>query len=405
MANYTYVVVDSSGKERRGSLDADSRNRAAALLKKEGQILVSLNEAGVLSKNLEFSFLQRKPSARDLAVFCRQFVSIVSAGVQVTSALEMLAEQTDNKMLAAAVEGCRLSIQAGSSLSEAMRDYPKVFSDLFVTMVAAGEASGSLDVSFERMADQFEKDAKLKGLVKKASIYPIVVCVVALGVVILLLTFVIPTFEDMLLDLGVELPAVTRFVIAASQFMQGYWWLLLLFLAVVVLWFRYFHKSEAGQHTLGRLGLRLPVFGKLTVKTASARMSRTMSTLLAAGIPLMEAMSITAQTMTNVFFRDALRSGRDDVSMGESMAATLQRSALFPALVYHMIGIGEETGDLDGMLTTLADYYDEEVEQTTQQVMALLEPLIIIVLALIVGVIVMAVIMPMGAMYTGLDNL
>ena len=164
MANYTYVVVDSSGKERRGSLDADSRDRAAALLKKEGQILVSLNEAGVLSKNLEFSFLQRKPSARDLAVFCRQFVSIVSAGVQVTSALEMLAEQTDNKMLAAAVEGCRLSIQAGASLSEAMRDYPKVFSDLFVTMVAAGEASGSLDVSFERMADQFEKDAKLRGL-------------------------------------------------------------------------------------------------------------------------------------------------------------------------------------------------------------------------------------------------
>ena len=405
MANFTYVMIDSTGKERKGALEADTRDQAATLLKKDGQMLISLSEASALSKNLEFSFLQRKPSARDLAVFCRQFVSIVSAGVQVTSALEMLAEQTENKALAAAVESCRLSIQAGASLSEAMRDHPKVFSDLFVTMVSAGEASGSLETSFTRMAAQFEKDAKIKGMVKKASIYPIVVCVAALAVVVVLLTFVIPTFEDMLLDLGVELPAITKFVIGASQFMQAYWWVLLIIVVAIVLWFRRFRSTEIGQRTLGRVGLKLPVFGKLSIKTASARMSRTMSTLLAAGIPLIDAMAITAQTMTNVFFRDALQDGKEDVAMGESMSATLHRNGLFPALVYHMIGIGEETGDLDGMLTTLADYYDEEVEQSTQQVMALMEPMIIIVLALIIGVIVMAVILPMGAMYSGLDNL
>ena len=405
MATYTYVILDNAGKERKGSLEADSREQAATLLKRDGQTLVTLDAASLLSKNLELTVFQRKPKARDLAIFCRQFVSIVSAGVQVTPALEMLAEQTENKLLSRAIEGCRLSIQAGASLSEAMGDYPKVFSDLFVTMVAAGEASGSLDVSFERMAVQFEKDAKLKGLVKKASIYPIVVCVVALAVVALLLTFVIPTFEDMLTDLGVELPLMTKLVIAASQFMQQFWWLLLLVVAGIVLWVRYFRKTELGQRSFGRIGLKLPVFGQLTVKTAAARLCRTMSTLLAAGIPLMDAMAITAQTMTNVFFRDALLDGRDDVSIGESMSATLARSRLFPPLVHHMTGIGEETGNLDGMLTTLADYYDEEVELATQQVMALLEPLIIIVLALVIGVVVMAVIMPMGAMYTGLDNL
>ena len=405
MATYTYVILDNAGKERKGSLEADTREQAATLLKRDGQTLVTLDAASLLSKNLEFAVFQRKPKARDLAIFCRQFVSIVSAGVQVTPALEMLAEQTENKLLSRAIEGCRLSIQAGASLSEAMGDYPKVFSDLFITMVAAGEASGSLDVSFERMAVQFEKDAKLKGLVKKASIYPIVVCVVALAVVALLLTFVIPTFEDMLTDLGVELPLMTQLVIAASQFMQQFWWLLLLVLAGIVLWVRYFRKTELGQRSFGRIGLKLPVFGQLTVKTAAARLCRTMSTLLAAGIPLMDAMAITAQTMTNVFFRDALLDGRDDVSTGESMSATLARSRLFPPLVHHMTGIGEETGNLDGMLTTLADYYDEEVELATQQVMALLEPLIIIVLALVIGVVVMAVIMPMGAMYTGLDNL
>jgi type IV pilus assembly protein PilC len=284
----------------------------------------------------------------------------------------MLAEQTDNKMLAAAVEGCRLSIQAGASLSEAMRDYPKVFSDLFVTMVAAGEASGSLDVSFERMADQFEKDAKLKGLVKKASIYPIVVCVVALVVVMLLLTFVIPTFEDMLLDLGVELPAVTRFVIAASQFMQGYWWLLLLFLG-----------RCSALVTLSSTRAR-PASTPWRPGAAAARVWQAhrqgppppacpapCPPCWPPGIPLMEAMSITAQTMTNVFFRDALRcAGTRRCPWASpwappSSAAPLPR----PGLSHDRHRRGDRRSGR--MLTTLADYYDEEVEQTTQQVMAL----------------------------------
>ncbi|MDD3347410.1 type II secretion system F family protein [Oscillibacter sp.] len=405
MASFSYIVLTPAGKERKGTLESESRETAAAALKKDGDTLISLNEAGALSKNLELGFFKGRPKPRDMAVFCRQFVSIVSAGVTVTTALEMLSDQTENRALSAAISGCRMAIQAGASLSDSMRDYPRIFSSLFVTMVAAGEVSGSLDVSFTRMADHFEKDAKLKGLVKKASIYPIVVCVVAVVVVMVLLTFVIPTFESMLTDLGVELPAVTKFVLGASKFMQGYWWLVLLLIAGLVAGIKYARGTEGGQHLFGRLGLKLPVIGKLTVKTASARMSRTLSTLLAAGIPLIDALEITANTMTNVYFRDALLSAKEDVGMGEPLSQTLLRSSLFPSLVHHMIGIGEETGDLDHMLNRLADYYDEEVELSTQQVMALIEPMIIVFLALVVGTIVFAVIMPMGSMYSGLDNL
>ncbi len=405
MSLYSYTAVDETGKQTKGTVEADNQAAAMKMLKQNGQIPIKLAEAGAMSKDMELQLFQKKPKSRDMAVFCRQFVSIITAGVQVTRTLEMLAEQTENKLLAQAIAGCRLSIQGGMSLSDAMKDYPKVFSSLFVTMVAAGEISGSLDIAFARMGSHFEKEAKLKGLVQKASVYPAVVCVVAVLVVAMMLTFVIPTFEEMLLDLDVELPLLTLLVIAASQVMQKWWWLILLILGGLSIYLKHFHKTEAGQKLFGRILLKTPVFGKLTVKTACARMARTLSTLTVAGVPVMDALLITADTMSNVFFRDALRQSKESVSMGERIAQSLERSKLFPPLVYHMIGIGEETGNLDGMLTTLADYYDEEVEMTTQQVMALLEPLIIILLALVVGTIVMAVILPMGSMYTGLDNL
>ena len=405
MPTFSYLVLSTAGKERKGTLEAETREAAALQLKQDGFTLLSLDEAGALTRNVEVSLFTAKPKPRDLAVFCRQFVSIISAGVTVTDAFGMLAEQTENKPLAAAIADCKTDIQAGASLSEAMRGHPKIFSGLFITMVAAGEISGSLDVSFERMADHFEKDAKLRGMVKKASIYPIVICVVAFAVVMLLLTFVIPTFEDMLGDLGVELPLITKMVLSASRFMQQFWWLVLAGTAGGILFLRSSLKTEAGQRTLGRLTRRLPVFGKLTVKSACARLSRTLSTLLAAGVPMMDALEITSGTLSNIFFKESLTRAREDVGMGEPLAQSLERSGLYPPLVHHMIGIGEETGDLDGMLNRLADYYDEEVEAATQQVMTLLEPMIIIVLAAVIGAVVLAVILPMGSMYTGLDNL
>lgn len=402
---YSYLILKPSGKEVKGTIEAVDLEKAAEQLKADGSTLISLENASALSKEVELGFLKKKPKPRDMAVFCRQFVSIIDAGVPVTSALEMLGEQTENKLLAAALLDCKTEIEKGSTLADAMRNHRDIFSDLFITLVEAGEVSGSLDVSFTRMAVQFEKDAKIKGLIKKSSIYPTVVAVIAVAVVIIMLMFVVPQFESMLTDLGSDMPLLTKMVVAASNFLIAKWYFFLAGVIVLVFAINYYRKTDGGGRFFGRIGIRAPLIGKLTVKNASARMARTMSTLLGAGIPLIEALEIVSRTMGNVHFREALEEAKDDVAMGESLSSSIARSGLFPPLVYHMIGIGEETGDIEEMLTKLADYYEEEVELTTQQVMAAVEPMIIIVMALIVGVIVGAVMLPMMTMYDALDNL
>ncbi len=402
---FSYIILSPAGKEVKGTLDAANQQEAAQKLKADGSTLISIEEANVLSKEVEISFLQRKPKPRDMAVFCRQFVSIIDAGVPVTSALEMLGEQTENKLLAAAVRDCKVQIEKGSSLADAMKKHPKVFDNLFITLVEAGEASGSLDVSFTRMGTQFEKDSKIKGLIKKSAIYPTVVAVVAVAVVIVMLTFVVPQFESMLMDMGTDLPLLTKIVVAASNFMIARWYIVLAVIAVLVFAIIRFKKTDGGGRLFGRIGIKVPLFGKLTVKSSSARMARTMATLLGAGIPMIEAIDIVARTMGNVHFRDALMEAKDDVAMGDALSESIARSGLFPPLVHHMLHIGEETGDIEQMLTKLAEYYEEEVELTTQQVMAAVEPLVIVVLALIVGVIVGAVMLPMMTMYSALENL
>ena len=402
---YSYLILKPSGKEVKGTIEAVDQEKAAEQLKADGSTIISIENASALSKEVELGFLKKKPKPRDMAVFCRQFVSIIDAGVPVTSALEMLGEQTENKLLAAALLDCKTEIEKGSTLADAMRNYRDIFSDLFITLVEAGEVSGSLDVSFTRMAVQFEKEAKIKGLIKKSSIYPAVVAVVAVVVVIIMLMFVVPQFESMLTDLGSDMPLLTKMVVAASNFLIAKWYFFLAGVIVLVFAINYYRKTDGGGRLFGRIGIRAPLIGKLTVKNASARMARTMSTLLGAGIPLIEALEIVSRTMGNVHFREALEEAKDDVAMGESLSSSIARSGLFPPLVYHMIGIGEETGDIEGMLTKLADYYEEEVELTTQQVMAAVEPMIIIVLALIVGVIVGAVMLPMMTMYDAMDSL
>jgi len=402
---YAYIILNPAGKEVKGTFEAATYQQAADKLKADGSTLISLEEANALSKDVEISFLKRKPKPRDMAVFCRQFVSIIDAGVTVTSALEMLGEQTENKMLAAAIKDCKVKIEKGSSLADAMKDHRAIFSDLFITLAEAGEASGSLNVSFERMGTQFEKDSKIKGLIKKSAIYPAVVSVVAVVVVIVMLTFVVPRFQAMLADLGTDLPLLTKIVVAASNFMIAKWYIVLAVALLAVIGILRYRKTEGGGRLFGRIGIRAPLIGKLTVKGASARMARTLSTLLGAGIPMIEAIDIVARTMGNVHFREALQEAKDDVAMCEALSESLARSGLFPPLVHQMIHIGEETGDIEGMLTKLAEYYEEEVELTTQQVMAAVEPMIIIVLALIVGCIVGAVMLPMMSMYSALDNL
>lgn len=405
MSTYSYVVLLSTGKEKKGSMDAESREAAMEALKKEGSTVMSIDEAGVLNKDLEISFLEKKPKPRDLAVFCRQFVSIIDAGVPVITAFEMLGEQTENKKLKKAVLECKKTIEHGETLANAMAQFPEVFPPMFVTLVEAGEASGSLDISFARMAEQFEKEATLKATVKKATTYPIMIGIIAVAAVVLLLRFVVPAFEDMLKDLGSELPAITKFVIAASQFIQTRWYICAVVIIALVLGIKIFKNSPAGARFFGMAAIKFPITKNLTVKSSAARLARTLSTLIGAGLPLIDALTITAGTMTNIWFKEEVLKARDQVMVGAPLAKQFKEGGMFPPLLHQMVSIGEDTGDIDNMLTKLAAYYEDEVKAATEQLMAVLEPLIILILAVVIGGIVLSVIAPMASMYDGLNNL
>ncbi|MCL2638864.1 MAG: type II secretion system F family protein [Oscillospiraceae bacterium] len=403
MPAFSYLAVDKEGKEKKGTVDSASREEAAEWLKQNELIAVTLVDSLAISKDINLKFFERKPKSRDMAVFCRQFVSILSAGVNILSTLEMLGEQTENKCLSRIIWETRTEVEKGESLAGAMRVNRNIYSDIFVTMVEAGEASGSLETSFTRMAERFEKDAALKANMKKATIYPASLAIVAIAVVAALLVFVIPSFEDMFTDLEQELPPLTVVVLEASNFVLSFWYLILAGIALLIIFVVNAAKSKAGTRLLGKFVLKLPLFGNLVTKTACARMSRTLSTLIAAGIPLIEAIDITAATMSNIHFKNALLAAKEEVAMGNNLSEPIQRSAMFPPLVHHMLKIGESTGGIEGMLNKLADYYDEEVKNVTQSLMAAMEPAIIIVMAGIVGTLIISVLLPMGAMYDALD--
>ena len=405
MAQYQYTAINSAGKQVKGSIEAENEARAMEQVKKEGMIPVKVEAATALNKDINISIFKKKVKIRDLSIFCRQFVSMHRAGVTILESMRMMTEQTENPTLRDALNEAYLAVQKGETLANAFRQNPDVFPKLLIHMVEAGEASGSLDIAFERMAVQFEKSAKLQGLVKKAMVYPIMVMVVAVAVVIVLLTKVVPTFMGMFADMDMEMPKITLMVVAASDFMQANWLAIVIGIVVVVIAFKWFKKTATGEGIIAKLALKLPLFGDLTTKSNSAKFARNLSTILSAGISMPEAVEITAETMANKFYIDAMREAKNDVMQGVPLSTPLERSGLFPPMVYHMTRIGEETGNIEEMLDTLAGYYEEEVETATQALMAALEPLMIIVLAAVCGTIIGAVIAPMGAMYEGLDNL
>lgn len=401
MPIFDYEAIDNNGKTKKGSIEASDIDAVRANLKTSGLTPVSVAEQSILNKDLEFSFGKRV-KAKDLAIFCKQFTSILNAGVTAINALEMLYEQTENKYMAEAIKTVQLGVEKGESLAGAMASVPKVFPEILINMVNAGEASGSLDVAFERMATHFEKSNKLRSTVKKAMIYPIAVLVVATLVVIFLLIKVIPTFEAMFNDLETELPAITKAVVGASKVIQQKWYIFVLVIATIATLFHFYKKSDTGSMQLSKMGLKAPLFGKLIRKSASATLTRTLSTLLAAGISLIDAVDITAKVMSNQVLKNVLLEVKDEVEKGVALSEPLQASGEFPPMVYHMIHIGEETGNMETMLDKIADYYEDEVANYTQAMMTIMEPIIIILLAIIVGVILIAVLMPMMSLYNSI---
>ncbi|WP_343209824.1 type II secretion system F family protein [Anaerolentibacter hominis] len=404
MTKFTYQVMTPDGKKKRGTVEAANRDSAMRVLRSEGNIIVSVKEAGVLQKDISLSFLKRKVKVRDMCVFCRQFVTLMTAGVNVVRALQMLEEQTEGKLLRRTIHEIRVDVEKGFTLAASMEKHEDVFTTLFVSMVAAGEASGNLEGAFEQMANQYEKSAKLRATVVKAMIYPIIVLVVTIVIVIVLTSWIVPKFVDLLGEMDTDMPGYTMFIVGFSKWMAKYWIFVVLGLAALFVAVRVYFQTETGRRIKARMAMRMPIFGKLTVKNACAQFSRSFSSLIASGVGLIEALEIVARSMTNAMYEDVIRHTATQVSKGTPMAEPLSKSKIFPPMVCNMVSIGEETGAIVQMLKTVAEYYEEEVEQTTAQVAATIEPLMILLMAGIVIGVLAAVFLPMLSMYQNLSG-
>lgn len=404
MVAFGYKAINREGKITKGSIEADSAEAARREIRQQGLTLLELNQQSIFTKDLNIE-IGGYPKPRDLSVFCRQLVSMTKAGVSILESLKMLSEQTENKKLKEATEGVRVNVEKGETLAKSLALYPKVFPSLMINMIAAGESSGSLDTAMERMAIQFEKSAKINAMVKKAMIYPVIVCIVAVAVVIVMLVKVIPSYAVMFDELGTELPALTIAVRSLSNFLMDTWYIQLPVLIAVIIALKVFAGTDVGKHIFHKLQLKIPAINNMVVKKSSSQMARTMSTLLAAGVPLVEAVDIVGNTMENVYFKEALDECKNQIIIGQPLSRPLEDTKLFPPMVYHMVRIGEESGNTEEMLTKLADYYDEEVEMAVQSLMAAMEPMIILVLAGTVGIMIAACIAPMFKMYSELDTL
>lgn len=405
MANYRYHVLTPAGKEKSGIITAADRQHAMDTLKADGNTVLSLENPSILDKEFEVPFLNPRVNARDMSIFCRQFVTLTEAGISIVRALELLEEQTINKILKEAIRETRASVEKGETLAGGMRRHDKVFPPMFVNLIQAGEEAGKLDVSFERMALHFEKTSKMQNIVKKAMVYPIILSVVALIVIIVMLTYIVPMYSSMFDSMGAELPMFTRMIVGLSNFMVNFWWLILIVLFALFMGLKAFGSTENGRYIYDNAGLKIPLLGKLRKKTACAQFARNLSTLLGAGVSIIDALGITADTMDSVVYKMAVEDAKEQVSRGIQLSIPLQESGIFPPMVYHMVGIGEETGGLDAMLDKTADYYEEEVTAATEQAAAALEPLVIIFMALIVISIIAAVFTPILSLYSNIDGL
>lgn len=403
MPGFNYTAINRNGKRVRSSLDASSIETAKSSLRGAGYTILDIKEQTTLNRDIEIPFLGN-PKAKDMAVFCRQFVSILRAGVSVASVLAMLGQQTSNKKLRAAIREMQADVEKGESLATSMRRHPKIFPAILVNMVSAGEASGNLEESFRQMELYFERSKRTKSKVTSAMIYPCVLIVVMIVVLIVMMTKIIPNFLKTFEDMDAELPKITLGVMAVCEWFKSWWWVPLLVLAALIVGGVLFHRTNKGKHFFGWLARKTPVVGNLTVKTACATFCRTMEVLIGSGLTLTDSMDLAASNMGNIYYLEAIRDARALVAEGTPLRESLLRTGIFPPMVSNLVGVGEETGDLQSMMGKVADYYDEEVDEATKKLLNLMEPAIIIVMAVFVVIIVLAIYLPMINMTKAFDK-
>lgn len=403
MPGFNYTAINRNGKRVRSSLDASSIETAKSSLRGAGYTILDIKEQTTLNRDIEIPFLGN-PKAKDMAVFCRQFVSILRAGVSVASVLAMLGQQTSNKKLRAAIREMQADVEKGESLATSMRRHPKIFPAILVNMVSAGEASGNLEESFRQMELYFDRSKRTKSKVTSAMIYPCVLIVVMIIVLIVMMTKIIPNFLKTFEDMDAKLPKITLGVMAVCEWFKSWWWVPLLVLAALIVGGVLFHRTNKGRHFFGWLARKTPVVGNLTVKTACATFCRTMEVLIGSGLTLTDSMDLAASNMGNIYYLEAIRDARALVAEGTPLRESLVRTGIFPPMVSNLVGVGEETGDLQSMMGKVADYYDEEVEEATKKLLNLMEPAIIIFMAVFVVIIVLAIYLPMINMTKAFDK-
>jgi type IV pilus assembly protein PilC len=399
MPTFAYAGRTRAGQTVSGERAADTMDAAVAALRREQILVTKINPAkekaaAAAAAKPKAGKLGKKASAKNLAVFTRQFSVMIDAGLPLVQCLEILGTQEEDKNFAAVILQTRADVEGGASLADAMRKHPKAFDPLFTNMIAAGEAGGILDTILKRLATYIEKAVKLAGQVKSAMIYPVAVMVIAGLVVGVILWKVIPTFASLFSGLGAELPLPTRFVIALSNNLVRYFIPMAIALVAAGYGFTRYYATSNGRHVVDRIVLKLPILGDIMRKIAVARFCRTLATLISSGVPILDGLEITAKTSGNAIVEDAIMLTRKSIERGETISAPLKETNVFPSMVTQMIGVGEATGALDTMLAKIADFYEEEVDTAVAGLLTLLEPIMIAVLGVVVGGIVIAMYLP-----------
>jgi type IV pilus assembly protein PilC len=400
MAAYGYSAIDSQGLELRGEIHAPDPEAAREQLRMRGMLAQWLNELPAEGEDgVRTVFKKIKP--KSLQIFSRQFATMIDAGLSVVGALVILEEQTDDKYLSAIVKELRADVEGGLLLSEAMGRHPKVFSRLYVAMVEAGEAAGILDQVLDRVAFQIEKETAIKRRVKGAMIYPTMVLIFATLVLIGMLMFLVPVFVNIFAQLGGDLPTLTAWVVKFSDFLRGNWYIVFPVLGGVIFGIRKFKRTEQGRRLWDRIKLKIPMkIGQVVLKVTLARFSRTLSTLIAAGVDIIKALEITGQTAGNWVVEDALAGVRQKVGEGVPIAQPLIENPVFPAMVSQMVKIGEETGELEKMLSKIADFYEDEVDASIQSLTSIVEPIMMLGVGIMVGIVIISMYLPMFKLLT-----
>lgn len=383
MPNFKYEVIDGAGKISKGVVEAANIADASKMLRADGRFVSSLTQdTGASILNMKIG--SPKLKTKDLLIICRQLASLLSAGITIIRALDMLYQQMESKKGKAVIGSIYEGIQSGKTLSEAFRDQNKALPDIMISMISAGEESGRLDDVMSRLASHFEKDSKLKNKVATAMIYPIILAAVTTLITLGLMLFVVPSFAVTLKDLGTELPAITKFVLGISNSLIKYWYIYTAIVVSVVFFLRSYKRSEKGGLNWDRMKLKVPIIGKSVKATASARFTRTMSTLLRSGINVLESMEITSRTLGNRYLEKRLYESRNEIRKGSSISRSIRGISEFPNMIYAMTAIGEESGTLDSILDKAADFFEDEADAATSKVTAAMEPLMIIVMAIVI---------------------